>query len=1071
MQIRLTYEGVAVKVQSNQLIDIATRDVTCLSAEATLGEAAHIMAQRRFSSVVVTDAERHPLGIVTERNILRAMHEGALPQMPLHEAMSAPVIVMTGDTDSLDAYQTCLRKGIRHLVLVDDAGLVCGVVSETDFRLHFNLTALAGRRKISAIAKRAGIALPSNTPLVQALDLMHEQHKSCAVVVEQEKPIGIVTERDVVRFYARNPNWRDVLLGEVMVSPVLTILHSATTAQAAELMVKYKVRHLVSVDENGHLAGILSEHDLTQAMLSGLSEERAGIEESFLRTLINTLPDLVWLKDTDGVYLACNARFEQLFGVAEQSLLGKTDYDFVDPGQADSFREHDRKAMLKGAPSVNEEWLNFAADGYRGLFETIKTPMHDNRGRLVGVLGVAREITERDRIDQMLHQRQLEFSTLAENAPQNIVRYGRDCRAVYVNPRMLRTLNVSAQAMLYKRPTEVVAGADSEVYEATLRRVIEQNVEQQLEIHMPDASGKLTYQSIRFVPELNQSGEVVGALAMGTDVTEFREIEQALRQSLELTEGVINAIPDLLFELDRHGRYINIWAHEAALLAAQKELLLGRTVSEVLPAAVAETVMSAIAEAEANGTASGQIISLELPNGKRWFELSTAVKSQARGEHIQRFIMLSRDVTRRKQVEQQKEEYMSLLNATLESSTDAILVVDLNNKWTLYNRNFLELWRIPLEIAASGNDLAALSYVIDRLEAPEPFLSKVQELYAAPDISSFDVFNFKDGSIIERYSIPQRVAGKVVGRVWSFRDVTERKRAEESLRITASVFDTSQEGILITDADNRIIDVNPAFTTITGYSRHEALGNTPRMLGSGRQSPQFYAEMWRSIREKKSWRGEIWNRRKSGEVYAELLSISAICDEAGEVQRHVGVFSDITYFKDHEAELSHVANYDALTGIPNRRLLADRLAQAIAQAQRNGKLLAICYLDLDGFKEVNDHYGHNIGDELLIEITRRLQEELRAGDTLARLGGDEFVLLLNELTQEAECFQILERFMQTISAPVQLEGHGVAVSVSIGVAFYLLAGETGDTLLRHADQAMYVAKQAGKNRIHCHGKG
>ena len=1056
-----------MNTQSNHLIDIATRDVTCLLAEATLGEAAHIMAHRRFSSIVVTDAARHPLGIVTERNILRAMHEGALPQIPLREAMSTPVIVLSGQTDILDGYQVCLREGIRHLVLVDGAGAISGVISETDFRLHLNLTALAGRRKISAIAKRAGIALPSDTRLVQALDLMHEQHKSCVVVVEQEEPIGIVTERDVVRFYSGNPNWRDVLLGEVMVSPVLTIPHSATTAQAAELMVEHKVRHLVSVDENGHLAGILSEHDLTQAMVAGLSEERAGIEESFLRTLINTLPDLVWLKDTDGVYLACNARFEQLYGVAEHSLLGKTDYDFVDSGQAESFREHDSKAMLKGTPSINEEWLTFAADGYRGLFETIKTPMRDNRGRLVGVLGVARDITERNRIDQMLYQRQQEFSTLAENAPQNIVRYDRDCRAVYANPRMLRTLNVSAQAMLYKRPTEVVASTDSEVYEATLRRVIEQKVEQNLEIHWPDANGELTYQSIHFVPEINQSGEVIGALAMGTDITEFKQIEQALRQSLELTEGVINAIPDLLFELDRHGRYINIWAHDGALLAAQKELLLGRKVSEVLPAAVAETVMSAIAEADANGAASGQIISLDLPGGKRWFELSTAAKTLARGEQAQRFIMLSRDVTRRKQVEQQKEEYMSLLNATLESSTDAILVVDLNNKWSLFNRNFLELWGVPQEIAESGNDFAALSYVIDRLESPEAFLSKVQELYAAPDISSFDAFRFKDGKFIERYSIPQRVAGKVVGRVWSFRDVTERKRAEESLRITASVFDSSQEGILITDADNRIIDVNPAFTTITGYGRHEALGNTPKMLGSGRQSPQFYAEMWRSLQEKKTWRGEIWNRRKSGEVYAELLSISAICDDTGKVQRHVGVFSDITYFKDHEAELSRVANYDALTGIPNRRLLADRLAQGIAHAQRNSKLLAICYLDLDGFKEVNDRYGHKFGDELLIEITRRLQDELRAGDTLARLGGDEFVLLLNELTQEAECFPILERLMQTISSPVQLDGHEVAVSVSIGVA-YLGAGETGDTLLRHADQAMYVAKQAGKNRIHCH---
>jgi diguanylate cyclase (GGDEF)-like protein/PAS domain S-box-containing protein len=297
-------------------------------------------------------------------------------------------------------------------------------------------------------------------------------------------------------------------------------------------------------------------------------------------------------------------------------------------------------------------------------------------------------------------------------------------------------------------------------------------------------------------------------------------------------------------------------------------------------------------------------------------------------------------------------------------------------------------------------------------------------------------------------------------------DVTDRRMAEDALRITASVFDNSQEAIVITDANNVIIDVNPAFSHITGYQREEVLGRNPKFLSSGRQDQPFYAEMWKSLQEARVWRGEIWNRRKNGEVYAELLSISAICDETGQVQRHVGVFSDITYFKDHEAELSMVANYDALTGVPNRRLLADRLRQATALAQRGGKMLAICYIDLDGFKDVNDQHGHEAGDRLLVDIARRLLEVLRAGDTLARLGGDEFVVLFNDLAEEAECFQVLDRIMQTIAAPMQLAGQQVAVSASIGVTFYPSDNEDGDTLLRHADQAMYIAKQTGKNRYH-----
>ena len=308
--------------------------------------------------------------------------------------------------------------------------------------------------------------------------------------------------------------------------------------------------------------------------------------------------------------------------------------------------------------------------------------------------------------------------------------------------------------------------------------------------------------------------------------------------------------------------------------------------------------------------------------------------------------------------------------------------------------------------------------------------------------------------------------GKITGALAIGRDITERKLAEENLRITASVFGNSQEAILLTDANNNITDVNPAFTCITGYSREEVLGRNPRLLNSGRQDKTFYAAMWKSLERGKAWRGEIWNLRKSVEDYSELLSISAICDDNGKIIRYVGVFSDISYLKEHEAELSRVANYDALTGVPNRRLLSDRLLQAILRAQRSGNLLAICYLDLDGFKLVNDQHGHEVGDMLLVNITYRLQGALRAGDTLARLGGDEFVVLFNDLAREQECLQVLDRILNIISSPLTISNHEIVVSASIGVTFYPADNEEGDTLLRHADQAMYSAKQAGKNRYH-----
>ncbi len=297
-------------------------------------------------------------------------------------------------------------------------------------------------------------------------------------------------------------------------------------------------------------------------------------------------------------------------------------------------------------------------------------------------------------------------------------------------------------------------------------------------------------------------------------------------------------------------------------------------------------------------------------------------------------------------------------------------------------------------------------------------------------------------------------------------DITARHRAEARLRLSASVFANSYDGVTITDANNIIVDVNPAFSRITGYVRDECIGQTPRMLASGRQGPEFYAKMWQSLREHDHWQGEIWNRRKSGEVYAEMLAISVVRDDAGQLQHYIGVFSDISQLKAHEAELHRIAHYDILTGVPNRRLLADRLGQAIARARRSGKTLAVCYLDLDGFKPINDLYGHAAGDQLLIDITERLKDILRAEDTLARLGGDEFVLLFTDLTHFEEKHFVLDRVLAAVNTPLAIGAASISVSASIGVTLYPADDADADTLLRHADQAMYLAKEAGKNRYH-----
>ncbi len=297
-------------------------------------------------------------------------------------------------------------------------------------------------------------------------------------------------------------------------------------------------------------------------------------------------------------------------------------------------------------------------------------------------------------------------------------------------------------------------------------------------------------------------------------------------------------------------------------------------------------------------------------------------------------------------------------------------------------------------------------------------------------------------------------------------DIHERRLLTEAGRQASVVFESCSEGIMVTDHTVRISRVNPAFCRITGYSAEEVIGKSPSVLSSGIHDRHFYQHLWDQLSTHGIWRGEIVNRRKDGNIYTEMLSISKVPHQQSDLVEYIGVFSDISNIKAHEAELNKVAHYDALTGAANRRLLSERFNQAIIRAVRQDLNCAICMLDLDGFKAINDHYGHLVGDQLLIHVTRNLESILRPEDTLARLGGDEFVVLLSDMTAVHECNQILQRVLSAVSKPMQFEHEWLCVTASIGVSLYPIDNADPDTLLRHADKAMFQAKEAGKNRVH-----
>ncbi len=404
-----------------------------------------------------------------------------------------------------------------------------------------------------------------------------------------------------------------------------------------------------------------------------------------------------------------------------------------------------------------------------------------------------------------------------------------------------------------------------------------------------------------------------------------------------------------------------------------------------------------------------------------------------------------------------------LLDAIVSGTPDAIFVKDRAGRYLLTNRAAATFFgRSPAELIGKTDDQlfsTATARLIARHDA---------EVLASGQVSTCDealeseqgrrlVFSVSRGPLLDE-------TGAVSGLFGIARDISERRRIELAQREAAAVFESSYEGIMVLDGERHIVRVNPAFTRITGYSPAEALGQQPVWLAADTISSDDTP--WRSLQAQGFWSGEVWSRRKNGERYAQLLSLSLVRDDDGSVRHYVGLFSDISPLKNHQAELVRAAHYDPLTGLPNRRLLGDRLEQAIARAARSGKTLAVCQFDLDDFRQINERHGHAAGDQLLRAVADNLKAALRADDTLAHLGGDSFALLLTDIDAAQGCPALLDRVQAAIATPLTVAGSQLHATASIGVSLYPEDNADGDTLLRHADQAMFLAKEAGKNRYH-----
>ncbi|WP_374327810.1 putative bifunctional diguanylate cyclase/phosphodiesterase [Azonexus sp.] len=307
--------------------------------------------------------------------------------------------------------------------------------------------------------------------------------------------------------------------------------------------------------------------------------------------------------------------------------------------------------------------------------------------------------------------------------------------------------------------------------------------------------------------------------------------------------------------------------------------------------------------------------------------------------------------------------------------------------------------------------------------------------------------------------------GNALRTIGTAQDITDLRRMESQMQLLGTAFHHSGEAILITDHENRIVTVNPAFTTLTGYTLDEVAGKNPSLLSAGRTSPDEYERMWTSIKQKGYWQGEVWDRRKDGGVYPKWLSISVMRDDNGEIRYYIAHFTDVSAERAAEARLHHMAHHDMLTGLANRFSLKERLEHALAVARRESSRVALLFIDLDRFKVINDTLGHHIGDELLIQVSQRLRGAVRDSDLVARLGGDEFVVMASGVEQMSSVATVAEKLVKVVGEPYAIGPHTLYTTPSIGIAVYPMDGENGEALMKNADAAMYHAKAAGRNNF------
>ena len=819
--------------------------------------------------------------------------------------------------------------------------------------------------------------------------------------------------------------------------------------------------------------------------------EALSASTKVLQAIIETIPMRIFWKDQESRFLGCNTAFAHDAQVASpQQIIGQTDYDLIWENEADAYRADDREIMDSREARLGVEMAVRNTDGRMEYLRTSRAPLLNQAGEVIGVLGLYEDITEQKRVYQELELTQVAI----DKSNSSFYRLSPEGRVIYANDYAGRCLGYTREEIVGKYVWEFDPSFPPEAWQPMWEGLKKDGI---VKISTNHQRKDGTVFPVEITGNYIVSDEHEYSFTFVQDVSDRKRMEH----ELQLTHTAINKSQTAFYWMNSQGRviYANDYACES--LGYTREEISGMYIWDFDPDFKPEAQAEVWQELKRNGQLLMESRHRRADGSIFPVEITANYIADESGDHSFVFVQ---DISERRRLatrEQTRNEVLEMIarSAPLETILDrlvrgteiedpekmcSILLLDGDGRHLLnylapslpdfYNEAIHGI-EIGPSVGSCGTAAMLGERVIVEDIATHPYWQDYKELAARAGLGACWSQPILTASkeVIGTFALYHHTAKTPSDIDFDLMEflatlagiAVERHRTVEALKLSASVYENSSEGMMVTDTDNNIVAVNPAFTRISGYSPCEVHGHTPAWLSSGRQDSDFYESVWAALKEHGQWQGEVWERRKSGEEYVTWLTINTIYHDNGEPSQRVALFSDITEKKKSEELIWQQANFDPLTQLPNRRMFRDRLEQEIKKVRRNEHALALFFIDLDRFKEVNDTVGHAGGDQLLQEAARRIAACVRETDTVARLGGDEFTVILSDLADIGCINRVAEDIIESLALPFQLDRETIYITASLGITVYPTDAKDTDELIQNADQAMYVAKGAGKNRF------